>query len=245
VDGAAWNSFDDDIAAGAVSPAVGAAVPIELPPELQGHGTLWPTPAEQVSDHSAEGAPWQATARSIPQDPPMGPLPVADHDGAWVPFDAQVAVDSVNGNQIGAAASPNHQGTGAALAAPNGIPVIGQPFTVKTAETRTLATDQFDATGKRLNPPDAPSAPHELYGSQHYTRPRMTPYEVGALFGWAWPQGESFTNNPGYYGVEGYQPDMSARPQGAVVAQMPDDPYVAAAVPGPAPSAFVDYDLGI
>jgi hypothetical protein len=240
----AWPSFDDEVAAGAVSPTVGAAVPAELPPELQRHGMLWPNPADQVSDHSAEGAPWVPAAGTInqPTEPPMGPMPMAVHDGPSVPFDAQAAVDPISGDQIAAPATANHEDDGLQWfeeerspvvgAAPN----IGRPFTINqgSSEQRHLASSvSWDAaTGRRVMIPDAPSAPHEIYGSDHYTRPRMIPYELPALFDWAWPQGPQFWEDPGYYGVSASMPDLAQRPHGSVAAQMPDDPYVAGAVPG-------------
>lgn len=229
-------SFDAETAAGSADPTAGGALPIELPPEQQRYGVLWPVPAEMVSDHSAEGAPWQPTARNIPQDPPQGPLWAASHRGAAVPFDA-------SGNQ-NRGASGVHQGTEGDLPAVGGAPDIGRPFTIRIAQLRHLVTDLWDSTGKRVSPADAPSAPHELYGSEHFTRPRMTPSQQGALFTNV-ADGEQFaTNDPGYWGVSAAPSNMAPRPSGAVAAQMPSDPYVAAAVPGPAPigsAASVDY----
>ncbi|HEX4661899.1 MAG TPA: hypothetical protein VH307_31270 [Streptosporangiaceae bacterium] len=235
-------SFDSETAAAAYDPTAGGAVPVELPAEQQRHGVQWPTPAEMVSDHSAEGAPWLPTARGIPTDPPQGPLWSANHDGPQVPFDAQAAVDQVSGQGISGPAVPVHDGSGHQLAAPNGTPVIGQPFTVNQGggEVRHLATDQWDATGKRVSPADAPSAPHELYGSQHDTTPRMIPYEVGALFDNV-AASNQFSRSPGYWGVQAAMPNLAPRPQGAVAAQPPSDPYVAAAAGiGPAP-VLIDY----
>lgn len=241
----------------------------ELPSDLQGRGVLWPNPADQVSDHSAEGAPWQAAAGTMGAGygwefgPPGGGAPlvpqhVADHTGPAVPYDA--AAEPNRGQTMGPQPGYNHDGAqgdpwnpgdwapegSASPVQPNNWPQlnIGKPFTVDqgSAETRTLATDQWDTTGKRVNPADAPSAPHELYGSQHYTRPRMTPYELPALFDWAWAESQQFTTNPGYWGVAGEAPNLAPRPQGAVVAQMPDDPYVAEAVPSPTQPAYPSYD---
>lgn len=230
----AFTSFDTDTAAGAADPTYGGAVPIEDPPELQRQGVLWPTPAEQVSDHSSEGAPWQPTARDVPTNPPQGPLWQPDHDGPTV------AATSNNWQRHGQ--GNWHDGRGAALNSPGGRPNIGQPFTTNqgSGETRTLATDQWDTTGKRVNPPDAPSAPHELYGSQHMTAPRFIPFQVGALFENV-ADSNQFTRSPGYYGVRASVPDLSARPFGAVAAQSPSDPYVAG-TPAPQPVApQVDY----
>jgi hypothetical protein len=180
-------------------------------------------------------------------------MPMADHRGPSVPFDAQAEVDATSGDQIAAPATANHDGTGRQISVVGAAPNIGKPFTVKqgSGEVRHLFSQAWDAmTGRRVNPPDAPSAPHELYGSQHYTRPRMTGYEVGPLFDWAWPAGQQFSNDPGYYGVQAYEPNMARRPVGAVAAQMPDDPYVANAVGQPAPAGAGGgmpadfYDLG-
>jgi hypothetical protein len=191
-------SFDAGVAAAAADPTAGGAVPVEKPPERQRYGALWPTPADQVSDHSAEGAPWLPTARGVPQDPPMGPLWHANHDDVQVPFSAQQGVDPVSGQWVngpsvseihldadGSPWNPGDWGRGGDTQ-PNAWALwnIGQPFTVNqgSRETRHLVTDQFDSTGKRINPPDAPSAPNEVYGSQHMTAPRLIPYEVAALF---------------------------------------------------------------
>jgi hypothetical protein len=178
-----------------------------------------------------------------------------------VQFDAQQRVDTISGDGISAGATGNHQGDdggawdpadwGDYNAQPNAWPQIniGQPFTVNqgSGETRTLATDEWDSTGKRVNPPDAPSAPHEVYGSQHNTTPRLIPYEVGALFDNV-ADSNQFTRNPGYWGVQGGMPDTSLRPQGAVAAQQPDDPYVAQSVAAAGPGGVpipINYDLGI
>jgi hypothetical protein len=227
-------SFDSDVAA--ASSAAGGAVPIELPPEQQRHGTLWPTPADMVSDHSAEGAAWLPTARDIPHDPPQGPLWTADHDGPSVPADS-------NNWQAGPAV-PIHDGSGHTLAAPNGTPVIGQPFTINQGggEVRHLATDVWDTTGKRVSPPDAPSAPHELYGSQHNTMPRFIPFETGALFDNIGSSNQ-FSVNGGYWGINASVPNLAPRPQGAIAAQPPSDPFVATQ-PGQAQApAVVDYGM--
>lgn len=248
-------SFDSQVAAAAADPTAGGAVPVELPPDLQRHGVLWPAPAEHVSDHSAEGAPWQPAARDIPKDPPQGPLWRASHAGDQVEFSAQQDIDPVSGQAISApAVSQVHDGTdngtwdpgdwGENYTQPDAWPQldIGQPFTLNqgSQEVRHLATDQWDATGKRVSPPDAPSAPHELYGSQHNTTPRLIPFEVGALFDNV-ADSNQFTVNPGYWGVNGSVPDMSARPQGAVAAQPPSDPYVADAVGSVPPMVSIDY----
>ncbi|HXC83873.1 MAG TPA: hypothetical protein VNV62_18650 [Trebonia sp.] len=248
-------SFDAQVAAAATDPTAGGAVPVELPPEQQRHGVLWPTPAEMVSDHSAEGAPWLPAARAVPKDPPQGPLWAASHAGEQVGYSAQQDVDPVSGQAISApAVAAIHDGTdggpwdpgdwGANHSQPNAWPQlnIGTPFTLNqgSRETRTLATDQWDATGKRVSPPDAPSAPHEIYGSRHYTVPRFIPFEAGALFSNV-ADSNQFTVNPGYWGVNGSVPDMSPRPHGAVAAQMPTDPYVADAVGSVPATVSVDY----
>lgn len=247
-------SFDSEVAAANSDPTAGGAVPVQLPPDQQRHGTLWPTPAEMVSDHSAEGAPWLPTARDIPHDPPQGPLWTADHDNAAVPYDGQSRVDPVSGQGISAPAVPVHAGDeggvwdpadwGTHSAQPNAWPQldIGQPFTLDqgSGEVRHVATDQWDTTGKRVSPADAPSAPHELYGSQHDTTPRQIPYEVGALFDNV-ASSNQFSTSPGYWGVQASVPDMAPRPQGAVAAQPPSDPFVAS-IPGQGPAPVtIDY----
>lgn len=228
-------SFDAETAAGS-DPTAGGAVPVELPPEQQRYGMLWPTPADMVSDHSAEGAPWLPAARGIPTDPPMGPLWTADHGGPAVP--------TTGNNWQSHPSAGEHDGRGGQLPAPNGLPVIGAPFTVDQGggEVRHLATDQWDPTGKRVSPPDAPSAPHEIYGSQHDTTPRFIPFQVGALFDNI-ADSNQFTRNPGYWGVSGAMPDTSLRPQGAVAAQPPSDPFVAATPGGMPAPVTINYDL--
>jgi hypothetical protein len=258
-------SFDAEAAAGS-DPTAGGAVAVELPPDQQTRGMLWPTPADQVSDHSAEGAPWQPAAGTMGAGygwefgPPGGGAPprpefVADHSGPTVPYDA--AAQPNRGQTMGPQPGWPHAGSDGSYwnpgddgtkdnTAPNswGGVNIGKPFTIDqgSSEHRTLATDQWDGTGKRISPQDAPSAPHELYGSEHYTRPRMTPYELGPLFDWSWPEAQQWTLNPGYWGVAGGEPDASARPFGAVSAQPPTDPYVADSTPGPVQPAAVDYE---
>lgn len=248
-------SFDAQVAAAASDPTAGGAVPVELPPEQQRHGALWPTPADMISDHSAEGAPWLPTARDVPKDPPQGPLWRASHANPAVEYSAQQDTDPVSGQAISApAVSGIHDGTdgdpwdpgdwGQHWSQPNAWPEldIGQPFTVDqgSRETRTLATDQWDPTGKRVNPPDAPSAPHQIYGSRHFTTPRFTPFQAGALFDNV-ADSQQFTVNPGYWGVNASVPNLAPRPRGAVAAQPPSDPYVADAVGQAPPASYVDY----
>lgn len=229
----AWPTFDDELAA-AASP--GSAL---LPEDEQRHGVEWPTPADQVSDHSAEGAPWQAAAgtRNQPTVPPLGEMWRADHDGPSVPATS-------HHNQAAPATRP-HDGSQLPQAYPGGsVWNMGQAFTVKVKRfVRHLATDQWDPTGKRISPVDAPSAEVDIYGSEHYTVPRQIGYEAAPLFGWAWAAGDQFSANPGYLGVNAAAPDMAARPQGAQSAQMPDDPYVAPPAAAAA-AGGIDYDLG-
>jgi hypothetical protein len=216
-----FSSFDDTVAAG-TDPTAGGAVAIELPPDLQQHGVLWPNPSDHVSDHSAEGAPWVAAAGTInqPMNPPQGPLWSAVHDGPSLP--------AVRRENQAAPATRVHDGRQAPQVYPAGKPNIGRPFTAKVLRfVRHLATDQWDPTGKRISPVDAPSAEVDIYGSEHYTRPRMTGYELPALFDWAWASGDQFSSNPGYYGVNASPPNSAPRPQGSVAAQPPSDPYVA------------------
>jgi hypothetical protein len=252
-------SFDSQVAAAGTDPTSGGAVAFLLPPELQQFGTLWPSPADQVSDHSAEGAPWQPAAGTRgnqegweygppPGGPPPNPEFLADHSGPSVPYDAAAGRDN-RGQALAAQPGWNHAGGGGARTWPQVN--IGSPFTIDqgSGETRTLKTDQWDSTGKRISPADAPSAPHELYGSQHYTRPRQIPYQLPALFDWSWAQGQQFTGpSGGYWEVNAGEPDLAPLPQGAVAAQMPDDPYVADSAPtaagSPAAPVYPDYDLG-
>lgn len=250
-------SFDTMVAAAAADPTAGGAVPVELPPERQRHGTLWPNPGDLVSDHSAEGAPpWTSDPHNVPKDPPMGPLWTANHDDVQVEYSAQQRVDPVSGDGISAPATSvihldadngtwnaGDWGAGGDTQ-PNAWPQIniGQPFTVNqgSGETRTLWTDQFDSTGKRLNPPDAPSAPAEVYGSQHFTAPRFIPFEVGALFDNVGDSNQ-FSVKEGYWGISASVPNLAPRPFGAVAAQPPSDPYVAGTVGSVRPTVPVDY----
>lgn len=225
-------SFDAETAA-----RNGAAGQAELPPELAVEGHLWPIPADLISNHAAEGAPYLPTARDIPTDPPQGPLWAANHDGPTVP-----AVSPDNQAAAPSGAHAGSQGKGR-----YGLLDIGRPFTAQvTRFVRHLATDIWDSTGKRVSPTDAPSAPVQIYGSEHNTRPRMIEAKLGPLFGWNWPAGQQFSVNPGYLGVNAGVPDYAQRPAGAVAAQEPDDPFVAAAAGQPRPAGpVIDYDLGI
>jgi hypothetical protein len=232
-----FTSFDDEVAASASPDAT------PLPAAAQVRGTPWPVPADQVSDHSAEGAPWQAAPGTInqPDVPPQGPLWAAEHD-APLP-------GAVSDHNQQAPAIRHHGGHQAPQAYPGGRPWnIGHPFTLKVRRfIRRLATDRWDDTGKRVSPPDAPSAEVQLYGSQHFTTPRMIGYEAAPLFSWAWAAGQQFEGHPGYYlSVNAGVPDMAPRPQGAVVAQPPDDPFVASSQGArqPGPGGAIDYDLG-
>lgn len=228
----AWHSFDDEVGAWS-QPADGL-----LPSDLQVQGVAWPTPADQVSDHSAEGAPWVAApgTDNQPDVPPQAPLWRADHDGPATPATS-------HHNQAAPATRP-HDGSQLPQAYPVGRPNIGRPFTVVIGRlVRHLATDQWDSTGKRVSPVDAPSAPVQIFGSDHNTTPRQIGYEAAPLFSWAWAAGQQFSRNPGYLGVNAAAPDMAARPFGAVAAQMPDDPYVAQPGTTTPALAAIDYDL--
>lgn len=252
-------------------PTFGGAIAYELPGSRQTLGPASPNPTAQISDHSAEGAPWvgaagnferqagwawQATGSELAQSEYLG-----DHDEPTPAYSA-AARDSYYGQTSGPQPGWNHAGSDGAYWDPSywgpggdtqpntyGLIKIGRPFTINQGSDRhrTLATDEWDATGKRLNPADAPSAPHELYGSSHYTRPRFTPSEHARLQTWAWASGDQFpSSNPGYWGVQANEPNLAPRPQGSVVAQMPSDPYVSQSVPGPASSPDLSalYDLG-
>jgi hypothetical protein len=222
-----WSFDAETTAAAAVAGGPGG----ELPPGQQVTGRLWPYPGYLVSDHSSDASAKPAT-RAVPTDPPQGPLWAAGHDGVSLP--------AVRPENQAAPASAAHDGS-------QGKPRlelanIGAPFTLTVARfLRHLATDQWDSTGKRVSPPDAPSAPVQLYGSQHNTRPRLTESRIGPLFQWAWPAADQFSVNPGYLGVNAAMPDLSPRQQGAIAAQPADQPYVAAAPA--AAAAGVSYDL--
>lgn len=225
-------SFDTAAAAGQAS----GGSETMLPP-AEGH--LWPTPDDLISDHEADGAPARPATRPVPTDPPQGPLWTADHDNQVPPATRGTGPQGVAtpaGNHDG------HQGK-----APIPQLNIGAPFTVEvTRFVRHLAGLIWDPTGKIVNPPDAPSAPVQIYGSEHNTRPRLTQSAIGPIFNWAWPAGDQFSTNPGYLGVNASEPDMAARPFGAEAAQPATDPYVAVAAAATAPAAdvAVDYDLG-
>jgi hypothetical protein len=221
-------SFDAETATAAAPPGG------ELPADLQVTGRLWPYPGDLVADHSSEGNPGKPATRSIPLDPPQGPLWAASHDGPTMP-----APRPENQAAPASGVHDGHQGKAA-------VPLVnfGRPWTVEVRRfLRHLATDTWDSTGKRVSPPDAPSAPVQIYGSEHDTRPRMTPAKIGPLFSWAWPAGDQWSINPGYLGVNAAEPNMAPRMQGAVSAQPATLPYVAPAI-GPAEDLPTDYDLG-
>jgi hypothetical protein len=263
--GEPW-AFDSDEA----GPTFQGALAFQLPGSGQVLGPLSPTPAGNVSDHSAEGAPWtptagdnferqggwawQETGSELGQAEYLG-----QHEGPSVPYDA-ASRDSYYGQTSGPQPGWNHDGTdggyftpisddwGPNHAQPNqwAQVAIGKPFTIDqgASESRYLNTDQWDSTGKRIRPEESPSALHQLYGSEHFTRPRLTPSEHVPLSTWAWAEGQQFpASNPGYWGVSANEPNLAPRPQGAVVAQMPGDPYVAPDNPGP-PDSSLTYDLG-
>jgi len=233
--GLGFQTFDEQTASSGLSPDARL-----LPGNLQVHNPAWPTPADQVSDHGAEGAPWQAAPGTInqPSTPPLGPLWMADHDGPTV---GAVSPD----NQLAAATRP-HSGHQKPQAYPTGVVNLGHPFTAKIKRLiRHLATDRWDDTGKRVSPPDARSAEVQIYGSQHFTVPRMIGYEAAPLFSWAWAASDQFSEFPGYLGVHAGVPNLAPRPSGAVAAQSPDDPFVARAEGQAQPAAtMIDYDLG-
>jgi hypothetical protein len=212
-----FTSFEDDVAAGAYSVDAGGALPVELPEDLQQYGITTPNPSEFVSDHSAEGANYQPTARDIPQDPPQPPLWSADHDvpGFYPAYDA-------NENQEGNNSLP-HAGTDRKKG--YGLLNIGRPFQAAYAGTRHLRTDQWDVTGKQVLPADAPSAYVQIWNSEHWTVPRFTGFDEAPLFeNTGTPP--SFSVKPGYLGVSDSMPDTSPRQWGSQVAQLPDDPQV-------------------
>lgn len=233
----AFSSFDAQAAA---DPTFGGLVPAEKPAEEQVFGHAWPTPADLVSDHGSEGAPYLPAARGYPEDPPIGPMWRANHDGPSVPYSA--AASGSPGNLGPQPAS--HAGTDAKpqLQRVN----IGQPFTVKvTRFIRHLATNVFGPTGQIINPPDAPSAEVQIYGSQHDTRPRWIGYDVSPLWDNVASSAGFSEKPPTDYGVADGVPDLAQRQRGAVSATLPDDPYVASSAPAAAAGAVpaaVNYD---
>src|ERR1035441_10635006 len=117
-------TFDQQVAAGLVG---GQDVPLELPAEQQYRGTLWPNPADNIADHSSEGAPYQAATgtRNLPYDATKDTSGVlapawADHDGYVPPFNVGVVVDPRTGSDISAPADPRvHEGSGITLSLPS------------------------------------------------------------------------------------------------------------------------------
>ena len=231
---AGFSSFDDDVAAGSASQNAGAALPVgELPQDQQRYGTLTPNPAEFVSDHSAEGAPWLPTARDIPQDPPQSPLWRANHDGPSVPADA-------GNNQRGIDSAP-HAGSDSKYA--YGLLNIGRPFLAVQNRVRHLRTSVYDATGRIVNPADAPSAPTQIWNSEHNTAPRWIGFDVAPLFD-NYGSGPTFSVKPDNpYGVSDSMPDSAPRQYGSVLASEPDNPYVAP-TPNPVPPDAINYESG-
>lgn len=233
-------SFDDQVAA-----AQGSATGIDAERTDQNiRIPTAPNPSQLVSDHSAEGANYLPAARDIPQDPPAPGQWSADHDGPSIPFDYSA------GDKFGTlAARPqtqhdgNEGGTNPAVwgknhAQPNayGLLNIGHPFLAIQNRIRHLRTsDMFDGqTGKNVNPGDAPSAPTQIWGSQHHTEPRWIGFDVSPLFENI-GKGPQFSTNPGYLGVNDNPSNRAPRQYGSEVAQQPDDPYVyqgASAGPG-------------
>src|ERR1039458_5129485 len=95
-------TFDQSVAAG-----LGPDVALELPADQQYRGTLWPNPADNISNHSAEGAPWVPAAGTMnqPYDANkntggVNPLSYSVHDGYVLPFNAGVVRDARTGVEV-------------------------------------------------------------------------------------------------------------------------------------------------
>lgn len=236
---AGFSSFDDDVAASAATPNAVPELPIELPADQQQFGVQYPTPADMVSDHSAEGAPWQAAARDIPQDPPQGPLWTANHDGPQPPYDESAGPSPFTSGPF----SGTHRGIQGKKR--YGLANIGQPFLATYQNLRHLVTsDQFDpVTGKHINPDDVPGAQVQIWNSEHNTEPRWIGFDVAPLFENV-GTGPSFSGpNAGYLQVSNDEPNQAPRQWGAVAAQSPDEPYIAQSQPGVS-TAAIDYESG-
>jgi hypothetical protein len=248
-DMAGFQSFDDMTAAAAGNSS-GIGIDSErIPPNYINPTT--PNPSQLVSDHSAEGAPYLPAARSVPELPPAPAMWSAEHDydGYYPAYDTNA---SNRGHAVlGPGNDLPHQGVeggtnpvvwGPNKAQPNayGLINIGAPYLATEQNIRHLRTsNEFDpVTGKNINPDDAPSAPVQLWNSQHNTEPRWIPFGVAPLFENI-GKGPQFSNSPGYLGVSDNAPNRAPRQWGSEVAQMPDDPYVyQGASSGP---AIVDY----
>jgi hypothetical protein len=226
--GLKFESFDSQVAS-----AAGNSGGIDAERQRQNYvNPTTPNPSQLISDHSAEGADYLPAARSIPMDPAAPPQWTADHDvmGYYPAYDANL-------NQRGNNSMPHEGiegGTNPRIWGPNhaqpnayGLINIGHPYLATEQNVRHLRTsDQFDPqTGKNINPDDAPSAPVQIWNSQHHTEPRWIGFDVSPLFENI-GKGPQFSTNPGYLGVNDNPSNRAPRPWGSEVAQTPDDPYV-------------------
>src|ERR1039458_579103 len=234
-------TFDQSVAAG-----LGPDVALELPADQQYRGTLWPNPADNISNHSAEGAPWVPAAGTMNQPydankdtSGVNPLSYSVHDGYVLPFNAGVVRDARTGVEV---RGPLNTGPHAADLIERSLPSevgntnyplldIPDYYDAKQGlhEQRHITESQWDPeTGKRVNTPDQVSAPNDIFNAHVDTTPRQIGYQVPALLNWNWPSASTFpTTAEGNYGVSGHIPDMSQRPAGSVVAGQPDYPSVA------------------
>jgi hypothetical protein len=228
-------SFDDAVAAGNATQGIDTERPNQNITPL-----TTPNPANLISDHSAEGAPYLPAARDIPQDPPAPPQWKPNHKDHIRDYghatNAQSGEVVGNPHALGAHQSDNHDGTeggtnptvwGPNYSQPNayGLLNIGAPFLAVQNRFRHLRQNVFDSRGFNVNPQDAPSAPVQQWNSIHNTAPRWIGFDVSPLFENV-GKGPQFSTNPGYLGVSDNQPNRTPRQHGSEAAQQPDDPYV-------------------
>lgn len=212
-----------------------AAIDAERQPQRQRYtNPTTPNPSQLVSDHSYEGA--KPATRPVPKNPPAPPAWVADHDEIFGYAPATADQQSALPHALGVHGTVNHDQDidpyhsydwGRNSEQPSRYPLlnIGKPFEAREYRQRHLRTDRWDNTGKIVNPADAPSAPTQIWNSQHHTEPRWLPFAVTPLFQNI-GKGPQFSHNPGYLGVSDGMPNSAPRQFGSEVAQMPDDPYV-------------------
>jgi hypothetical protein len=224
-----FQSFDQQVAAL-------AGLDAERAPQQQRiTNPTTPNPGQLISDHEPNGA-WLPPDRNLPGNPPAPPSWIADHGDIFGYAPATNADDPHVLQALGPHGTDNHGGRddnyvdydwGPNSAQPNIYPLmnIGHPFTVTEHRQRHLRTAVYDSTGKIVNPPSSPSAPMQIYGSQHHTTPRFIGFDLTPLFENTGKAGQ-FSQNPGYLGVSDNAPNRAPRQYGSVAAQMPDDPYV-------------------
>jgi hypothetical protein len=230
------DTYDSQIAAQAVIDAERA------PGQQRYTNPTTPNPSELIADHSAEGA-WPAAARGYPLDPQMPARPIADHDQPYNYLPAtstqHESVQRHNPHALGPHGTENHNGVeggtnprqwGPNKAQPNayGLINIGRPFlaTISDKWRHLRSSVGFDpVTGKNVNAQDAPSAPTQIWNSQHDTEPRWIGFDVQPRLENI-AKGPQFSTDPGYLGVNDNPPNRAPRQYGSEVAQTPDDPYV-------------------